>query len=113
MYRTQGQRYPGSKVPRMGGPHKWEWISTNCNSSNRLVGNSQMAKFHAIQGDYQISFKRGGRIMEIIEEAEWLVSKQRATHVLIDLIQNSVPEIVRGHLSLEKQVLERLKVSFL
>ena len=48
--------------------------------------------------------------MEIIEEAEWLVSKQRVTHVLIDGIQNSVPEIVRGHLSLEKQVLERLKV---
>ena len=40
--------------------------------------------------------------MKIIEEAEWLVSKQRATHVLIDGIQNSVPEIVRGHLSLEK-----------
>merc|ERR1712240_587756 len=37
-------------------------------------------------------------------------SKQRATHVLIDGIQNSVPKIVRGHLSLEKQVLERLKV---
>merc|ERR1711867_91018 len=47
--------------------------------------------------------------MEIIEEAEWLDSKQRATHILIDGIQKSVPEIVRGHLSLEKQVLERLK----
>ena len=53
-----------------------------------------MAKFHAIQGDYQIAFKRGGRIMEIIAEAERLVSKKKATHVLIDGIQNSVPEIV-------------------
>ena len=69
-----------------------------------------MAKFHAIQGDYQIAFKRGGRIMEIIAEAERLVSKKRVTHVLIDGIQNSVPEIVRGHLSLETDVLERLKV---
>jgi len=41
--------------------------------------------------------------MEIIEEAEWLVSKQKVTHVLIDGIQNSVPEIVRGHLSLENR----------
>ena len=48
--------------------------------------------------------------MEIIEEAEWLVSKKKATHVLIDGIQNSVPEIMRGHLKLEEQVLQRLKV---
>ena len=69
-----------------------------------------MAKFHAIQGDYQIAFKRGGRIMEIITEAERLVSRKKATHVLIDGIQNSIPDIVRGHLSLETDVLERLKV---
>merc|ERR1712126_661048 len=92
------------------GPHKWEWISNNRYSSNWLVGNCQMAKFHATHGDYQIVFKRGGRLREIIEEADWLVSKQRATHILIDGIQNSVPEIVKGHLSLEKQVLEKLKV---
>ena len=48
--------------------------------------------------------------MEIIAEAERLVSKKKATHVLIDGIQNSVPDIVRGHLSLETDVLERLKV---
>merc|ERR1712240_611118 len=52
----------------------------------------------------------GGKLMEIIKEAEWLVSKKKATHVLIDGIQNSVPEIMRGHLKLEKQVLQRLKV---
>ena len=68
-----------------------------------------MAKFHAIQGDYQIAFKRGGRFMEIIAKAERLVSKKKATHVLIDRIQNSIPDIVRGHLSLETDVLERLK----
>ena len=70
MYRKQGQRYPGREVLRRGGPHKWEWISNNHYSSNWLVGNSQMAKFHATHGDYQIAFKRGGRLMEIIEEAE-------------------------------------------
>ena len=48
--------------------------------------------------------------MEIIAEAERLVSKKKATHVLIDGIQNSIPDIVRGHLSLETDVLERLKV---
>merc|ERR1711873_264462 len=61
-------------------------------------------------GGYQIAVKRGGRIMEIIAEAERLVSKKRGTHILIDGIQNSVPDIVREHLSLETDVLERLKV---
>merc|ERR1711867_418237 len=69
-----------------------------------------MAKFHTIQGDYQIAFKQGGRIMEIIAEAERVVSKKKATHVLIDGIQNSIMDIVRGPLSLETDVLERLKV---
>ena len=48
--------------------------------------------------------------MELIAEAEWLVSRKKATHVLIDGIQNSIPDIVRGYLSLETDVLERLKV---
>lgn len=48
--------------------------------------------------------------METIAETEKLVSKKKATHVLIDRIQNSIPDIVRGHLSLETDVLERLKV---
>merc|ERR1712112_205995 len=110
MYPKQGPSYPDREARRRRGHHKWEWISNNHHSSNWLVGNSQMAKFHATHGDYQIIYKRGGKLMEIIEEAEWLVSKQKATHVLIDGIQNSVPEIVRGHLKLEKQVLQRLKV---
>ena len=110
MYRKQGPSYPSREARRRSGHHKWKWISNNHHSSNWLVGNSQMAKFHATHGDYQIAYKRGGKLMEIIEEAEWLVSKQKATHVLIDGIQNSVPEIVRGHLKLEKQVLQRLKV---
>ena len=69
-----------------------------------------MAKFHAMCGDYQIAYKRGGKLMEIIEEAEWLISNKKATHVVIDGIQNSVPEIIRGNLKLEEQVLRRLKV---
>ena len=53
-----------------------------------------MAKFHAKCGNYQIAYKRGGKLMEIIEEAEWLISNKKATHVVIDGIQNSVPEII-------------------
>ena len=48
--------------------------------------------------------------MELIAEAEWLVSTKKATHVLIDGIQNSIPDIVRGYLDLEADVLQRLKV---
>ena len=48
--------------------------------------------------------------MEIIAEAEWLITMKKATHVLIDGIQNSIPDIVRGHLDLERDVLQRLKV---
>merc|ERR1712243_361820 len=110
MFQRQGPSFPGREACRRGGHQKWEWISNNNYSSNWLVGNSQMAKFHATCGDYQIVYKREGKLMEIIEEAEWLVSKKKATHVLIDGIQNSVPEIMRVHLKLEKQVLQRLKV---
>ena len=49
-----------------------------------------MAGFSASQ-DYNIAYKRGGRILELVAEAEWLVSV-RATHVIIDGIQNSVRE---------------------
>ena len=47
--------------------------------------------------------------MEIMAEAEWLITTKKATHVLIDGIQNSVPDIVRGTLNLETEVLPRLK----
>ena len=90
--------------------HRFQWISSNHNSSNWLVRNSQMANFSGLQGDYQITFKRGGRIMELIAEAEWLVTTKKATHVLIDGIQNNIPDIVRGYLDLEADVLQRLKV---
>ena len=101
---------PRRDVPRRDVPRRWEWISSNLNSSNWLVGNSQMAKFNGLQGDYQIAFKRGGRVMELIAEAEWLVSRKKATHVLIDGIQNSIPDIMQGYFELETDVLERLKV---
>ena len=69
-----------------------------------------MANFK-IEGDfrdYSIAFKRGGRILEIMEEAEWLV-KAGATHVLIDGVQNSVREILAGRVNLEGEALEKLK----
>ena len=47
--------------------------------------------------------------MEIMAEAEWLITTKKATHVLIDGIQNSVPDIVRGTLNLETEVKQRLK----
>ena len=66
-----------------------------------------MANFKGSR-DYNITYKRGGRILDLIAEAEWLV-KVSATHVLIDGVQNSVREIVTGKVSLEGEVLERLK----
>ena len=59
--------------------------------------------------DYSIAFKRGGRILEIMEEAEWLVNKGGATHVLVDGVQNSVKEILAGRVNLEEEVLDKLK----
>ena len=47
--------------------------------------------------------------MEIMAEAEWLITTKKATHVLINGIQNSVPDIVRGTLNLEAEVHQRLK----
>ena len=89
--------------------HRFEWISSNSSSSNWLVVNSQMARFSRRQGDYQITYKRGGKITELMAEAEWLITTKKATHVLIDGIQNSVPDIVRGTLNLEREVKQRLK----
>ena len=87
--------------------HKWEYISRNPDTTNWLVGNSQMAHFKGSR-DYNITYKRGGKILELISEAEWLVSV-RATHIVIDGIQNSVREIIGGQVSLEEEVLTRLK----
>ena len=42
--------------------------------------------------------------MEIMAEAEWLINTKKATHILVDGIQNSVPNIVRGTLNLEAEV---------
>ena len=89
--------------------HKFEWLSQHSSSTKWLVGNSQMAKFSGGQGDYQIMYKRGGRIEEIVAEAEWIITSKKATHVIIDGIQNSVWEIRQGTLNLEKDVLPRLK----
>ena len=90
--------------------HKFEWLCNNAASSTKwLVGNSQMANFSGGQGDYQIMYKRGGRIEEIVAEAEWIITSKKATHVIIDGIQNSVREIRQGTLNLEKDVLSRLK----
>ena len=86
----------------------WEYISPNPTTSNWMVGNSQMAKFNGAQ-DYQIIYKRGGRIEEIISQAEWLITTKGATHVVIDGIQNSITAITRGRLNLEAEILRRLK----
>ena len=42
-------------------------------------------------------------------EAEWIIISKKATHVIIDRIQNSVHDICQGTLSLETEVLPRLK----
>ena len=91
--------------------HKFEWLCNIAASSTKwLVGNSQMAKFSGALGHYQIMYKRGGKIEEIVAEAEWIITSKKATHVIIDGIQNSVREIRQGSLKLEKDVLSRLKV---
>ena len=87
--------------------HKWEYVSRNPDSTNWLVGNSQMAKFTGSR-NYNITYKRGGKILDLLAEAEWLGSV-RATHIIIDGIQNSVRDIVGGQVSLEREVLARLK----
>ena len=44
------------------------------------------------------------------KKTEWLITSKKATHVIVDGIQNSVREIRNGSLKLEKDVLSRLKV---
>merc|ERR1712240_95140 len=107
MFRRHGPSFPAR---RRGGTKKWKRISNNSDSPNWLVGNSPMAKFHAKCGTYQIAYKRGAKLMEILEEAEWIIYNKKATHVIVNGIQNRVPEIVRGNLKLEDQVLEKLRV---
>ena len=92
-------------------PHHFEWLCNNAATSTKwLVGNSQMAKFSGTLGHYQIMYKRGGKIEEIMAETEWIITSKKATHVIVDGIQNSVREIWNGSLNLEKDVLSRLKV---
>ena len=47
--------------------------------------------------------------MEIVAEAEWVITAKKAMHIIIDGIQNSVREIREGTLNLETEVLPRLK----
>ena len=69
-----------------------------------------MANFSGALGYYQIMYKRGGKIDEIMAEAEWIILTKKATHVIVDGIQNSVMDIRNGSLKLEKEVFSRLKV---
>ena len=83
-------------------PHVFEWLCNNAASSTKwLVGNSQMANFSGAMGHYQIIYKCGGKIEEIVAEAEWIITAKKATHVIVDGIQNSVREIRDGSLNLE------------
>ena len=78
-------------------------------STKWIVGNSQMAKFSGALGHYQIRYKRGGKIEEIMAETERLVTSKKATQVIVDGIQNSVRDIRSGILNLEVDILPRLK----
>ena len=69
-----------------------------------------MAKFSGTLGHYQIMYKQGGQIEEIMEKTEWLITSKKATHVIVDGIQNSVRDIRNGSLKLEADLLSRLKV---
>ena len=92
-------------------PHHFEWICNNAaKSTNWLAGNSQMANFSGAFGYYQIMYKRGGKIDELMAEAEWIILTKKATHVIVDGIQNSVMDIRNGTVNLEKEVFSRLKV---
>ena len=91
-------------------PHHFEWLCNDAATSTKwLVGNSQMAKFSGALGHYQIMYKRGGKIDEIMGETEWIITSKKATHVIVDGIQNSVREIRNRSLNLEKEVFSRLK----
>ena len=88
-------------------PHVFEWMG-RVSSSYWMIGNSQMSRFQC-QGDYQLYYKRGGKLPEIMAEAEWVIIAKKATHMVIDGIQNSVRDIQKGTLNLETEVLPRLK----
>ena len=68
-----------------------------------------MARFSGALGHFQISFKRGGKIEEIMAETERLVFWNEATHVIVDGFQNSVRDIRTGTIKLEADILPRLK----
>ena len=88
-------------------PHVFEWMG-RANSSYWMIGNSQMLRFQ-ILGEYQLYYKRGGKLSEILAEAEWVIITKKATHRVVDGIQNSVKDIQNGTLNLETEVLPRLK----
>ena len=48
-------------------------------STRWIVGNSQMAKFSGALGHFQIRYKHGGKIDEIMAETERLVFWNKAT----------------------------------
>ena len=89
-------------------PHVFEWLRRS-NSNYWMIGNSQMARFK-ILANYQLYYKRGGKLPEILTEAEWVIITKKATHMIIDGIQNSVRDIQNGTLNLETEVLPRLKL---
>ena len=92
-------------------PHQFEWHSNSTTTSTHwLIGGSKMAKFSGTLGHYQIMYKRGAQIDEIMEKTEWLISSKKATHIIVDGVQNSVREIRNDYLKLERDVLPRLKV---
>ena len=68
-----------------------------------------MARFSGTLGHFKILYKRGGQIEEIMEKTEWLITSKQATHVIVDGIQNSVRDIWKGNLKLERDVLPKLK----
>ena len=91
-------------------PHQFECHSNSTiTSTNWLIGGSKMAKFSGTLGNYKILYKRGGRISEILEKTEWLITSKQATHVILDGVQNDVRDIRHGILELERDVLPRLK----
>ena len=91
-------------------PYQFECHSNSTiTSTHWLIGGSKMAKFSGTLGHYQIMYKRGGQIEEIMEKTEWLITSKQATHVIVDGVQNSVREIREDNLKLERDVLPRLK----
>ena len=88
------------------GLHKWEYLSRDPQSRRWMVGNSQMKGFGGDR-DYQITFKRGGKILEILDEANWLTTVG-ATHIVIDGLQNSVKELITGRVKFGRDILPKM-----